>query len=730
MSTKQNERTYVTSMALLQQRGFTAPVYLDVGAAEGAGLLVRRQAGLFPGAKHFFIDAMQENEPIYKEFQRTLDVGYEIAALSCIEGEALVRIAPILSDDSVEATRPKPGGMTARKVPVRTLDGVCAKHSLEGPYVLRLDVQGAALDVLRGATKTLEKCVIVVAETELFADRDTVVDLLFFMQGRGFVLYDLTSPTYHPAYDAPYQCSATFIPKRLDFRSDIDRTTFEPLPSMLESERARRIQLTEAALAMTAESGSQSEAVAAQCGEHTEILPPPDPGSRWQCLPEGVRIATPESLDQMTTYVLEEQGDWFEDELRFVRKMLRGGESVLDVGANHGVFALSMAYKVGPHGRVVAIEPADATAARLRASAVENGFTHMQVLQCAISDHEGTAVLHTGASSELNSLGGPQQGGMGSESVRLTTLNACAAESAWRDIVFVKMDVEGEEIRALEGASALLDDDEPLWMLEHKHGYEVNHGLIEWLENKGHSIFRHVPGLDILVPLPSGSKTDGFLLNVFAARPARAALLEQQGLLARESVAESEVPEPANWRSVVESFPVSAHLGDTSGFGDADEGQARHRVAIERYGLSLREDLSPAVRWRCLRSAAELAASSIESPEDLGRFMTVARLTAALGQREIALEWLQAATDIAQTGKARWSEPFLPACPRFDLIDPGTRLGEWALACLMEQGEKLRAFSSYFTRRERQTKATLETIAGLGFQSPEMARRLALVSRT
>ena len=52
------------------------------------------------------------------------------------------------------------------------------------------------------------------------------------------------------------------------------------------------------------------------------------------------------------------------------------------------------------------------------------------------------------------------------------------------------------------------------------------------------------------------------------------------------------------------------------------------------------------------------------------------------------------------------------------------------MACLLEQREKLAAFSSYFVREAPQTKATLETIAGLGFQSPEMARRLALVSRT
>ncbi len=719
MSTKQNERTYVTSMALLQQRGFTAPIYLDVGAAEGAGLLVRRQAGLFPAAKHVFIDAMQENEPVYREIQKTLDVEYEIAAVSCMEGETVLRIDPHFYNTHVEGLQPNTTYANTRIVPVRTLDSICVKHGLDGPYILKMDVQGAELDVLRGAVKTLEKCVIVVAEIQVFAERDTVVDLLFFMQGRGFVLYDLTDPGYYPSDGTLYQCYATFIPKRMDFRAKAAWTSPEQLQPMLDSLRARREKLTAAVLALAAESPARALPPEPQRAPTSAEPPLPDSSSRWQWLPGKIRIATPDSLAQLTTYVLEEQGDGFEEELRFMRKMLRGGETVVDVGAEHGVFALSMARQVGPGGKVHAIEPATVTAARLRASASENRFAHLDVLRLAISNSEGNGVL----SAEAGGTGAE------SESMRVTTLDVCCAEHEWTDVAFVKLDVYGEEVRALEGAQALLTRDEPLWMVRYKHGDEVDAALLEWLERAGHGIFRLVPGLDILVPHSSGAKSDGYLLNVFAARPARAARLEQAGLLARESVAESEIPEAPNWRDVVGSFPVSTRLGDTSSFGEKDTGQARHRMAIELYGLSVGQDVSPAVRWRCLRSAAELAASSVESPEELGRFMTVARLTAALGQREIALEWLQAAIDIAQTGKARWSEPFLPACPRFDQVVPGPTLEPWMMACLLEQREKLAAFSSYFVREAPQTKATLETIAGLGFQSPEMARRLALVSR-
>ena len=55
----------MASLKLLQQHGIQVKTVLDLGAAEGAYLLMRQDAGLFPGARHVFIDCMVENEPLY-----------------------------------------------------------------------------------------------------------------------------------------------------------------------------------------------------------------------------------------------------------------------------------------------------------------------------------------------------------------------------------------------------------------------------------------------------------------------------------------------------------------------------------------------------------------------------------------------------------------------------------------------------------------------------------------
>lgn len=71
----------------------------------------------------------------------------------------------------------------------------------------------------------------------------------------------------------------------------------------------------------------------------------------------GARMAVPANLECITTYILLEQKEWFEDEIRFVRRWLRPGMRAVDVGANVGVYTVPMARAVGDGGQVWAFEP-------------------------------------------------------------------------------------------------------------------------------------------------------------------------------------------------------------------------------------------------------------------------------------------------------------------------------------------------------------------------------------
>src|SRR5690348_11604539 len=98
------------------------------------------------------------------------------------------------------------------------------------------------------------------------------------------------------------------------------------------------------------------------------------------------RICFPGPLDKTTRYVLLEQEDWFEDEIRFVRRWLRAGMRALDVGAAFGVYTVAMAQAVGDSGRVFAFEPTPDTAQFLERNLSLNELRNVALIGAAVSD--------------------------------------------------------------------------------------------------------------------------------------------------------------------------------------------------------------------------------------------------------------------------------------------------------------------------------------------------------
>ena len=166
-------------------------------------------------------------------------------------------------------------------------------------------------------------------------------------------------------------------------------------------------------------------------------------------LVDGVRIVVPDSLDLITPYVLLEQQDWFEDEIKFLRRLLQPGQKVVDIGANYGAYTLSMARTVGPTGCVWAFEPASSTARLLAEGIAVNGFSQIVLERCALSSTPGTAQLSLDQNSELNALVHGMSSTGATETVVVSTLDACLERHGWRDIEFIKIDAEGEEANIL-----------------------------------------------------------------------------------------------------------------------------------------------------------------------------------------------------------------------------------------------------------------------------------------
>jgi hypothetical protein len=86
------------------------------------------------------------------------------------------------------------------EVDVKTLDGVMKlRPDFARIDLLKLDVQGAEIDVLKGATDTLQKTHMVLAECSIIEynhNAPLVSDVIEFMRSRGFRVLDVCDLNY------------------------------------------------------------------------------------------------------------------------------------------------------------------------------------------------------------------------------------------------------------------------------------------------------------------------------------------------------------------------------------------------------------------------------------------------------------------------------------------------------------------------------------------------------
>lgn len=177
------------------------------------------------------------------------------------------------------------------------------------------------------------------------------------------------------------------------------------------------------------------------------------------------------------------RGDWFELNLRhwvdrdvyflqyeywesrLLRRIVRPGWTVVDVGANIGYYTLLFARLVGRSGCVYSFEPQASTYAALSRNISLNEPGNVRAFRVALSDSVGEAPLaETGERPHATHIAGI--GEASSEKVPLITLDSFLAAESARGLDLVKVDIEGYEMRFLAGAAETLARFRPIVQLE------------------------------------------------------------------------------------------------------------------------------------------------------------------------------------------------------------------------------------------------------------------------
>ncbi|MBY0329394.1 MAG: FkbM family methyltransferase [Acetobacteraceae bacterium] len=179
---------------------------------------------------------------------------------------------------------------------------------------------------------------------------------------------------------------------------------------------------------------------------------------------------SPAAADYARLFALQPRQNIFEDIIAGLHAaLLRPGDLAVDGGAHAGLHTWPIAERVGPAGRVLAIEPIPELAAALRPAAAARGLPQVEVIEAALADRGGTAefvwVRNSPGYSGLHPRPYPFTPDIERIAVRTVRLDDLldGATRPWR---FAKLDLEGGELRALQGGQAALARWRPVVVFE------------------------------------------------------------------------------------------------------------------------------------------------------------------------------------------------------------------------------------------------------------------------
>jgi FkbM family methyltransferase len=213
-----------------------------------------------------------------------------------------------------------------------------------------------------------------------------------------------------------------------------------------------------------------------------------------------------------------------------LKRLVKPSSVVLDIGANIGVHTMLLAELVGPSGRVLSFEPTDYAVKKSRRNLDLNSrlAERVTLFHCFLAAKDGGDVPESIYSSwpltESEGLHNKHLGlAMPTNAAPARSIDGILAEIDGPSVQLVKIDVDGFECEVLRGATALLRDSRPIFLMElspyvlGEHGSSLEE-LLSFFVPNGYRFFHERTGHQL--PCAAGELHrlvgDGESMNVVA----------------------------------------------------------------------------------------------------------------------------------------------------------------------------------------------------------------------
>jgi len=179
------------------------------------------------------------------------------------------------------------------------------------------------------------------------------------------------------------------------------------------------------------------------------------------------------------------------DKTQTICTLLKPGMTFIDIGSNKGDFSLLAAKIVEDTGAVLAFEPELDNCHWMRRSMELNGYNNITLYDIALGDTNEPTQLYLGEKSGWHSLIpstlNPDQGTI---DIQMRALDDVLGDIECKHVDMIKIDVEGAELKVLEGAKSTLSNNKEIILLIDIHpqlGVDPAE-ICDFLETQGFSI--------------------------------------------------------------------------------------------------------------------------------------------------------------------------------------------------------------------------------------------------
>ncbi len=182
-------RSELDNFHRLKKLGFNPQSIFDVGANRGEWS--KNLIEIFKDSNFFLFEPQVEMEPFLKRFtDNNKGSKYFITALGESEKTEEIGIWPgyygttFLHDNL---------NLEKRKINIQSINFLLENNLVPIPDILKMDVQGFEMDILRGSTSCFNKTEIIILETYLYSflsNQPIFSEIVSYMYDNGYVIFD------------------------------------------------------------------------------------------------------------------------------------------------------------------------------------------------------------------------------------------------------------------------------------------------------------------------------------------------------------------------------------------------------------------------------------------------------------------------------------------------------------------------------------------------------------